>query len=341
VGLPPAGIVAHRTAVSFAPPPGALRIDTLGQHTWAVQGVAIHPDAGSAVTCGGEGLIVCHDLVSGFGLWNFKGFEFRGGPVAFSPDGQLLAAAGIQDAGGRNRTPDAVIHVLDSRTGRPLRRMEFRAMPFSLAWLPDNRHLLVGTNDGVRIWEVNEPSEINSFPITTALIASDDALSLAVDRAGRLLLVGTENSQNVRVLTLPEGAEKFTMDAHFAGFTVWRRNAVRSLAVSPNGQLAISGSNEGTARVWSVRTGEEICRFEGHAGWWGFRAVTGVARLPDGERALSACEDGSLCLWDARTGKELKRWDHGKGVRCLALSADGKVAVTGAWEGSLRVWHLS
>jgi WD40 repeat protein len=312
----------------------------LAQHTWAVQGVDIHPDTGSAVSCGGEGLIVCHDLVSGFGLWNFKGFEFRGGPAAFSPDGQLLAAAGTQNAGGRNRSPDAVIHVLDARTGNPLRRLEFRSAPFSLAWLPDNRHLLVGTNDGVRVWEVNEPSEINSFAISFGLLASDDALALAADRAGRLLLVGTETSQNVRVLSLPEGVEKFAMDGHVAGFTILRRNAVRAVAVSPDGHLALSGGNDGTARVWSVLTGAETARFEGHAGWWGFRGITGVAWLPDGERALSCCEDGTLCLWDARTGKELNRWDHRRGIRCLALSADGKVAITGAWEGSLRVWYL-
>jgi WD40 repeat protein len=120
----------------------------------------------------------------------------------------------------------------------------------------------------------------------------------------------------------------------------FRANAVLGVAITPDGRFALGGRIDGVARVWSVLSGEEICRFEGHAGWWGFRGITDVAWLPDGERALSCCEDGTLCLWHARTGKELKRWDHRRGIRRLALSGDGKVAVTGAWEGSLRVWYL-
>jgi WD40 repeat protein len=168
----------------------------------------------------------------------------------------------------------------------------------------------------------------------------DHAACLGVDTAGQLLLVGATTSQKVRVLSLPTGEEVSALEPG-AGPTVWFRvNDVRSLALTPDGLFALGGFTDGLARVWSVRSGEEVCRFAGHEGWWGFRAVTGVAWLPGGERALSACEDGTLCLWDARTGKELQRWDHRRGIRCLALSADGKVAITGAWEGSLRVWYL-
>jgi WD40 repeat protein len=278
--------------------------------------------------------------VSGFGLWNFKGFEFRGGPVAFSPDGQLLAAAGAQAEGGRDNPPETTVHVLDARTGSPLRRLDFRGPLYSLAWLPDSRHLLVGCGGDLRVWEVNEPAEVTTFPIGGLFSGGlEYAASLAVDPTGQLLLVGTSGTQKARLLSLPTGQELLALEAS-QGTCWFRLDEVTAVALTPDGLFALTGTNDGAARAWSVRSGEEVCRFTGHAGWWGFRAVTGVAFLPGGERALSSCEDGTLCLWDARTGQELKRWDHKRGIRRLALSPDGRLAVTGAWEGSLRVWYL-
>src|SRR5262249_10466045 len=113
-----------------------------------------------------------------------------------------------------------------------------------------------------------------------------------------------------------------------------------AVAISADGEFALTASNDGLARVWSVRSGECMARFAGHTGWWGFHAVTGVAWLPGGEQVGSSGEEGVLRLGDARTGQELQCWDHRRGIRCLALRGDGKVVVTGAWEGSLRVWYL-
>src|SRR5262249_49569684 len=66
----PSTAVTQRPAVSFVPPANMLRVGKLARHYWAVEGVAIAPDVRTAVTSGGEGTIVCHDLASGLGVWN-------------------------------------------------------------------------------------------------------------------------------------------------------------------------------------------------------------------------------------------------------------------------------
>ncbi len=336
--LPSTGIANARSLPSFAPAPGMLRVTKLDGHQGAVNGASISPDGETAVTCGSYGTVVGWDLASGFGLWSMRGFKVGAAAVAHSPDGQLLAAAGAEEPGGRNGADLTLVHVLDARTGRPLRRIELRDSADSLAWLPDNRHLLIGCQGQVRVWEVNEPSEVTAFPVD-GMFGVDNVASLAAEREGRFFIAGTSVSQDARVLTLPEGEVRVQFKGHTAGWGWVRFRVIRALAVAPDGQTALSGSNDGTARVWAIRSGEQLACFTGHAGWWGFHGVTGVAFLPGGQ-ALSAGEDGTLRLWDVGSGKELVRWDHGRGIRCLAVRADGKLALTGAWDGSVRIWHI-
>jgi WD40 repeat protein len=59
-------------------------------------------------------------------------------------------------------------------------------------------------------------------------------------------------------------------------------NYVRSVAFSPDGRRGLSGSDDGTLRLWDLETGEEVCRFTGHRD-----LVYGVAFAPDGRRILS------------------------------------------------------
>src|SRR5438132_11891835 len=59
-------------------------------------------------------------------------------------------------------------------------------------------------------------------------------------------------------------------------------DAVWSVAFSPNGQQAVSGSYDQTLRLWDVGTGHELQRFEGHTG-----AVLSVAFSTDGRFVVS------------------------------------------------------
>ena len=75
----------------------------------------------------------------------------------------------------------------------------------------------------------------------------------------------------------------------FAGHT----GEVSSVAFSPDGRFALSGSWDHTVRLWDVATGKEIRTFAGHTG-----RVNSVAFSPDGRFALSGSDDHTVRLWN-------------------------------------------
>jgi len=56
---------------------------------------------------------------------------------------------------------------------------------------------------------------------------------------------------------------------------------------------------------------------------------------------LSGSYDNTVRLWDAETGKELHRFaGHTDGVRQAVVSPDGRYALSGAADRTLRLWRL-
>ena len=73
---------------------------------------------------------------------------------------------------------------------------------------------------------------------------------------------------------------------------------VLCLAITPDGQTAVSGSTDKTLKVWDLNTGKCRSTLIGHAD-----SVWGVAVTPDGGTIVSSSEDKTLKVWDLNTGK--------------------------------------
>jgi WD40 repeat protein len=104
----------------------------------------------------------------------------------------------------------------------------------------------------------------------------DDGVMLAGDIHGRLETLNAETGESIR---------KFDPPGH--------SRTVTSVAFSPDGSLALSGSEDFSAKLWDVHTGKEIQALN-HGG--GF--VTCVAFLPNGKFALTGGNDGKVKLWE-------------------------------------------
>jgi WD40 repeat protein len=113
--------------------------------------------------------------------------------------------------------------------------------------------------------------------------------------------------------------------------------AVTAVALSSNGNRALSGSNDNTLRLWDLATGETLRTLKGHTD-----PVNAVALTADGSRALSGSWDNTLRLWDLATGETLRTLEgHTHWVEAVAVLADGSRALSGSADGTLRLWDLA
>jgi len=103
-------------------------------------------------------------------------------------------------------------------------------------------------------------------------------------------------------------------------------SGVNSVAFSPDRQLALSGSDDGTIKLWEVNTGQLVRTFSGHT-----YPVYSVAFSPDGQRALSGSRDNTLKLWEVNTGQLLRTFsEHVVGwIKSVAFSPNGQWALSG------------
>ncbi|MGE0238555.1 MAG: caspase family protein [Parvibaculaceae bacterium] len=108
---------------------------------------------------------------------------------------------------------------------------------------------------------------------------------------------------------------------------------IRSLAFSPDGRLALTGSYE-NFKLWDISSGRLLRVFTGHASW-----VDTLAFSPDGSLILSASADSTLNLWDVTTGRLLhKLTGHAHWIRAAAFSPDGRRILSASEDRTIRLW---
>lgn len=110
-----------------------------------------------------------------------------------------------------------------------------------------------------------------------------------------------------------------------------------SVAFSPDGKYALSGSYDNAVKVWDIASGEKIRAFTGHEG-----AVESVAISADGSRVLSGSRDKTIKLWDFISGVLINTFTgHNDDVKSIAISPDGSRLLSGSWDDTLRLWDIS
>ncbi len=124
-------------------------------------------------------------------------------------------------------------------------------------------------------------------------------------------------------------------------------DAVTSVRFSPDGRRLLSGSADKTMRLWSVSSGQCEKVFYDH-----FHGVTAVEFFHSGEMGISTENDKSVEFdshggaifhsWDMTTGKSLRVFEgHADSIKCVALTPDDQIVITGSSDRTVRVWRLN
>ena len=113
---------------------------------------------------------------------------------------------------------------------------------------------------------------------------------------------------------------------------------VHSIAFTRDGSTLVTGSYDGTVRLWDVATRRQIgTPLNGHG------QVNSVAFSPDGKILASGGADGTVRLWDVATRRQIGTPlnGHDGEVYSVAFSPDGKIVASGADDGTVRLWDVA
>jgi small GTP-binding protein len=133
-----------------------------------------------------------------------------------------------------------------------------------------------------------------------------------------------------------EGGELRPEEVKCRTLSLGHTHPVRSVALSADGLRVLSGSVDGTVRLWDVESGCCLRVLEGHS-----NGVFSVAWSGDDHRAVSGSADKTVRLWDVEDGRCLRVLAGFDGtVMSVAWCGDGRRVLCGSDDSAVRLWDV-
>lgn len=261
--------------------------------------------------------------------WSVAGYEelrtLQGRRLEGHADAVLAAAYSPDQKSVVTASRDRTARVWDALTGHErIVLEEGHAFLASTARFFDHGKKLVtaAVDNTARVWDVSTGTQLQRFDRTgraaVAVVSPDEKWLLTGGTEKDAQLWDLANGQRVKA---------------FAG----HKNEITAAAFSRDGRQIVTADSKGLAILWNRETGEKLRELRGHS-----RRVNAVEFLPEAGRVITASGDNTVSQWDLATGKEIagKTLKHPDGVLAMAVSADGRWAVTSCGDQRVRVWNL-
>nr|VFJ66636.1 MAG: WD40 repeat [Candidatus Kentron sp. DK] len=257
--------------------------------------------------------------------------------VGFEPfETEIVLAAGAKETlwARLERTAS------DYTNWRVLRKIKAHSGPICvqdcIAFAPDGRTLLTGSDDTLKLWEIASGKVVQTFK------SRKNVGLVAFSPDGHTVLSGSSDMTNLELKDVASGKTILTFRED-SGF-------VRSAAFSPDGRAVLLGSTDNTMRLRDVASGkiirtfkgklsyiESVLTFDGH-----FDNVNAVAFGPDGHTVLSGSSDDTLKLWEVASGQVIRTFrGHSHYVDSVAFAPDGRTVLSGSWDSTARLWDVA
>jgi hypothetical protein len=257
----------------------------------------------------------------------------RASAVAFSPDGRKVAAG---SAGGDEPGRAAV---WDVDTGRLLSSTCGHSVT-ALRWGPDGKALLLGLEDGgVLHWDParqGEPLGGVTRLVPGRELGELEDLDVRPDGREFALASGVQGLLRFDLVPGPGGARPSARPRLPWPAVTAPREAIASVAYSPDGRRLAVGGSRGTVILVDVGTGEKLCETKP----LGVEILRVDFSGPELGRVAASAFDHTLRSWPvADCRSEPTRFvGHRDLVTDLAFTSDGDYLVSVSLDSTIKLW---
>ncbi len=242
--------------------------------------------------------------------------------VKFSPEGNRVAVAEL--CFSSSGCDEVLVQIADAHTGEVFARMVHDSNIKKMAFSPDGKFILTGTERGnITLWEL--PGGEAVWEYEQDRLTAVGALAFSPDGA---YLAAAEHCSgymkckaSIRVWSLAGGKKLQSEFSH--------GNGIRNLVFSPDGAVLATSSSDLGVRLWDPMAGAELWRAE-----YDYPLDT-LLFTPDGELLVGAgasgpegTTSGVLRVFDLATQSERYAIPHEWPVTALAMTPDGKWLAT-------------
>jgi WD40 repeat protein len=284
-----------------------------------IASLAYRPD-GKMLAVGGYKELLLIDLASGEVVANLTGQIGKVTAVAFSPDGQHLAAAsGAPGTAGEVRLYDVPSTGLPDQ--KPKHVLSAHAdLIYDVTFSPDSKFLATtGYDRLIKLWDVPTGKEIRVLKDH-----SDTVYSLSFSPDGKLLASGAAD-RAVKVWDVASGKRLYSLGES----TDW----VYSVAWSPDGRHLAAAGVDKSIRIWeaSASGGRVVQSVFAHE-----EPVTKLIYSKDGKTLYSVSEGRTIKSWDTERMIERRTYPaQPEAILSLAVRPDHAQLAVGRYDGAL------
>ena len=194
---------------------------------------------------------------------------------------------------------------------------------WTVAFHPDGKHLLGGTNNGIQRWRLADGKEVGKQ------LAGNQLRAISVSKDQKWMVCGTERGPGATVWD-GEMQEKL--------IHVERTEGVWAVDISPDSARFATGIHY-AASIWSITSGKRLVGPLSQD-----ELVIGIRFSPSGERVATACRGNSIRIFDSHAGDNLVTIRNEityKVATPLAWSSDGEQLFATACDNKIRSFDAS